>query len=662
MTSSFISAMDKETNHLQRGENGSAEYTASGVEESRVALFFALVRDIPAPQLQQLLRRVVRDGRDDETIIVDLFIMVFQTRHCRGGKGEKDLFYRMILELAVLYPNTTASLMAIVPHYGSYKDWFRIIEWSRDEQKIPNHEERNAMTTIADTIMNLARDQLTKDRQVFDSGKPSNEISLLAKWAPREGKSMDKLANELANKMFPDSKAPKKEYRKLLSRLNVAINTLEVKMSNNEWDTIDFTKNVPSVSLMKYRKAFLNEVVKGRPPMGDENETGNRHPNDTVRVACRKRLRETMVDTKGCSKLKGKQIFPHEIVQKFLNEHDWTGMQMFMDSNQWNRLQMSSMEKDVLSCQWNDIRKNVVEAMTKAKGISSKQGDKEDKEEQKSGPTTDLGKVVSLVDVSGSMGGTPMEVAIALGLLVSEIASPAYGNRCLTFSEMPTWVELHSSMSLDEKVTAMKNAPWGTSTDFEAAMEKILQVAVEAKLSPEDIPDLIVFSDMQFNQANATGTSWETHHERIVRRFKEVGVKVCGKEWPAPHIVYWNLRGSTSGFPVQADTIGVTMLSGYSPSLMKLLLDGEPMEMEEEEVIEEDGVMTKRVKRNPFSSVRKVLDSEDYGKVRDILYGSDEGILIKYVQKDEDKEDAKVEAKEDTKAVVDIDVDWELLS
>ena len=125
--------MDKATNHLQRGENGSAEYTSSGVQESRVALFFALVRDIPAPRLQDLLRMVLRDGRYHEDVIVDLFIMTFQTRHCRGGKGEKDLFYHMILELAAFYPNTTASLMAIVPHYGSYKDWFRIIKLSRDK-------------------------------------------------------------------------------------------------------------------------------------------------------------------------------------------------------------------------------------------------------------------------------------------------------------------------------------------------------------------------------------------------------------------------------------------------------------------------------------------------------------------------------------------------
>ena len=129
-------------------------------------------------------------------------------------------------------------------------------------------------------------------------------------------------------------------------------------------------------------------------------------------------------------------------------------------------------------------------------------------------------------------------------------------------------------------------------------MEKILQVAVEAKLNPEDIPDLIVFSDMQFDVARSSATSWEIHHGRIVRRFKEEGLKICGKEWSAPQIVYWNLRGNTSGFPAQVDRDGVTMLSGYSPSLLKLLLDGQPMEIEEEgEIMEEDGAIRKKKKK-----------------------------------------------------------------
>ena len=41
--------------------------------------------------------------------------------------------------------------------------------------------------------------------------------------------------------MFPKSKSPKKDYRKLLSHLNAAIDTVEINMAKNKWNTIDFT-------------------------------------------------------------------------------------------------------------------------------------------------------------------------------------------------------------------------------------------------------------------------------------------------------------------------------------------------------------------------------------------------------------------------------------
>jgi len=74
-----------------------------------------------------------------------------------------------------------------------------------------------------------------------------------------------------------------------------------------------------------------------------------------------------------------------------------------------------------------------------------------------------------------------MEVYIALGILVSEAASPAFANRCLTF------------YPLAKKVMKVRRADWGGNAN--------LFVKATAKLELEAIPDLIVFSDMQFDQA-----------------------------------------------------------------------------------------------------------------------------------------------------------------
>ena len=164
------------------------------------------------------------------------------------------------------------------------------------------------------------------------------------------------------------------------------------------------------------------------------------------------------------------------------------------------------------------------------------------------------------------MSGTPMEVAIAMGILVSELTHDAFKHRVLTFESDPHWVDLSGCKNIRDKVSTVQRAPWGGSTNFATACERLLAVAEHAKLTPDAIPDLIVFSDMQFNTAGGYG--WETQFERLQRRFAEVGRRVCGEPYGAPRIVFWNLRSSVV-FPVSNDTPNTQMISGFSPALLK---------------------------------------------------------------------------------------------
>jgi len=253
----------------------------------------------------------------------------------------------------------------------------------------------------------------------------------------------------------------------------------------------------------------------------------------------------------------------------------------------------------------------------------------------------DLGKLVPLVDVSGSMSGTPMEAAIGLGILVSELAHPAFRNRALTFESHPNWVDLSGCVKIADKVNKLQEAPWGGSTNFAAACEQILSAAERAKLKPDDIPDLIVFSDMQFDEARhdyhylasnaGRAESWETQHERLVRRFAEVGRTVCGEPYAAPRIIYWNLRGNTVGFPVQANAPNTQMLSGFSPALLKLVLSGKDLVGDEKEVSLPDGtVKVVREGPTPAETLRAALDDAAFDPVRLALAGIKEGPLASY--------------------------------
>jgi uncharacterized protein with von Willebrand factor type A (vWA) domain len=101
---------------------------------------------------------------------------------------------------------------------------------------------------------------------------------------------------------------------------------------------------------------------------------------------------------------------------------------------------------------------------------------------------------VSVVDVSGSMSGLPMRVAIAMGLLVAELCEGVYHNRVLTFHESPSWWTIKGE-SLQERVSCLKQAPWGGNTNLIKTFDLILDVAKQHKIKQEHLPaTLFIFS------------------------------------------------------------------------------------------------------------------------------------------------------------------------
>ena len=593
--------------------NGDAclKKTSSGLLD----LFFKLVRGLDAEELASLFSAAVTEATKPEAK-ADLIVLAFQTRATRGhGKGEKELAYQLLKHCAKEFgEESVAAVLDLLPLYGYWKDLVHL--FASDD----------CPRALADKSEELICEQLLADEAELATAtaeKRTPSLSLVAKYAPREGRKFDKgplrLAQRLAHRLFgsdnPASSARK--YRKLCSSLNSQLCTTEVLMAAGRWEEIRFAR-VASLCLQRHRKAFLNEALKGvLTPAQDA--TGNRHPDDPARVAARLHLREAIVSKKG---VQGKALMPHEIVKLCLGGEGRS---------------LSTLEADLMNAQWASLRAGTLEAMRTA----VEQRDLEVLEaaahataglgslaalERALPKHVDLGKLVALVDVSGSMSGTPMEAAIALGILVSELAAPTFRDRVLTFESVPNWVDLSSHTSIRDKVRACEQAPWGGSTNFEAACERILGAAEAAKLPPDEVPDLIVFSDMQFDQANGGhGGRWETAFERLQRRFAEVGQRVCGAPYAAPRIIFWNLRANTVGFPVAKDTPNVQLLSGFSPALLKLVVSGADLVGDEEEVTETvvmpDGSIqtTTKVVRSgptPEQTLRTALDDAVFDAVR----------------------------------------------
>ncbi|TVU08374.1 hypothetical protein EJB05_41777, partial [Eragrostis curvula] len=178
-----------------------------------------------------------------------------------------------------------------------------------------------------------------------------------------------------------------------------------------------------------------------------------------------------------------------------------------------------------------------------------------------------LSNCIAVCDVSASMNGLPMDVCVALGLLVSELSDEPWHHRVITFTRRPKLHQI-SGNTLWEKTRFIRHMDWGMNTDFQAVFDKLLGVAVAGNLPPERmVRRVFVFSDMEFDQASSK--PWETDHEAITRKFTEAGYGDV-----VPEIVFWNLRDSKS-VPVTAQQKGVALVSGFSKNMVKMFLDGD---------------------------------------------------------------------------------------
>lgn len=196
-------------------------------------------------------------------------------------------------------------------------------------------------------------------------------------------------------------------------------------------------------------------------------------------------------------------------------------------------------------------------------------------------------RVLPVCDVSGSMSGIPMEVCISLGIYVSERNVGGFQNAFVTFSESPQLQYL--SGKLANRVSQLRKADWGMSTDLNKVFSLILDRAKKHNIPEDEMPEmLIIFSDMQFNSC-VTGGQSKTTFEKAKESFEAAG-------YTMPRIAFWNLRAVTSSVPVTMNENGVALVSGFSPSILKQLLSTGDF--------------------NPLYIMRKTIDDERYKAVK----------------------------------------------
>jgi hypothetical protein len=540
----LVNALDNFT-PSQFGENGHVEYSwSNSIQERILQLSFQTTRTDQAGvnKLSKILYDILytltskyktTSFLSEKEVALGqlslLYKMIGHTRDIIDGKGEYSLSYMMICTWYKFFPELAQFALRCfvslhdktVHQYGSWKDIKYFCTYC-----ISNGFTRDS--PLIQFCVSLVNEQIMSDYSAMCSN--SNNISLASKWVPREKSSFGWLYEDLAKNYFGNFLATantddkmrrailkcKTEYRKLLSSLNKMIDTLQIKQCGKQWASIDFNK-VTSISLSKQKKAFLNSKKSGEA----------RYPDDDDRVQCSENFRNHIQKAvNGEVEMKGKRVGMADFTKQAVS--------LLARNNQ--------DEIDLLNSQWRDN--------------STQSGA--------------LGKMIAMVDVSGSMDGDPMDVAIALGIRIAE--KSLLGKRVMTFSARPTWVNLESYPDFVSQVGVVKDAEWGMNTNFQAALDLILDAIVQNKMAPEDVQDmvLVILSDMQMDGGD--NCDKKVLYEKMDAKYREAGIRVHGTPYKPPHILFWNLR-STSGFPSLSNQPNVSMMSGFSPSLLNLFCD-----------------------------------------------------------------------------------------
>ncbi len=371
---------------------------------------------------------------------------VFYVGDARGGLGERRTFNACIEWLSENRPEVAIAVLKYIPEYTRWDNLVKLIKSNNKH--------------VVNQVILIISNQLIEDIDNMNAGK---SISLCAKWLPSINASSAEtrsLASILCNKL----ELSYKKYRKTLSTLRKYLDVVEVKMSANDWDKIDYEK-VPSLANLKYSDAFYR--------------------NDTERtIDYLNSLKE------GKTKINATVSQPHEIVRKYYKGTFWHELD-FVNSTleeMWKSLPNISVEDSLI------VRDG-------------------------------SGSMTCSVDSKSKI--TCLDVATALTIYCAEHNSNIWKDKFITFSSRPKFVDLSGCKTLRDKLVRCDAEDDCSNTNIEATMRLILDTAIENNLSQEEMPkNIVIISDMQFDVRRYSFNWDKTLFEQIADDYAEAGYKL----------------------------------------------------------------------------------------------------------------------------------------
>jgi hypothetical protein len=485
----------------------------------------------------QDLYAYMRKSADEN--LIDTFLLAFHIRDCRGGKGERDLGRKCLIWLFLNYTEEFNCITRFIAEYGRWDDLIELWPSVLDLRNIKNEQDESYLTILDEAKLNRIA-----------------ELQILFV------------------KMFGDQLVSDREDMEAGKPISIC-----AKWAPTEMDSYDrkygvaltLTK-VMGVTFKQYRKKYITplrqylKIVERYMCDGKWDEIEySKVPScamKRLKKAFEKHSPEQFLEwknklQKGEVTVKAKQLFPHELIHEIRTKH---------------------IADQVCEAQWK-----VLEEEAKKLGV--------------------LEDTLFVCDVSQSMNSwtgdcqgfskktaCPMDVAIGISLLGANTVQGPFHNHIITFHERPTFHVVRDE-SIYNRFLSLIQAPWGGSTNLQATFELILSKAIAHGLSQDDMPKrFFIISDMQFDIADRTNN---------ITNFQAIKSKYAASGYVPPKIIFWNVCGSSSDYPVSVTDDGTALVSGFSSSILSSFIN--------------------QTDFSPYTILRTALDSERLAPIRRVL-------------------------------------------
>ena len=358
---------------------------------------------------------------------------------------------------------------------------------------------------LLDTPLRTNIAQLTKSQLTLDMMSQKNAVSLLAKWCPSENASSP-ITKRRAKILIKLLGISAKQYRQMLSKLRTKINVLEKLMSANEWDKIEFDK-IPSKAGLKYKNAFARRDI-----IAKKYEAFAKDKNTKVNAGT---------------------LYPYEVVEKAIS--------CFYKYYRYRDNNINETDRAMINKYWENLPDYL-----EGKDCS----------------------IMCVIDTSASMWGTPIHVAISLGLYCAERIGGDFRNHYISFSRHPRLIKTEGVDFVD-KVERIYKTNLCENTNLIGVFDLLLNNALKPNVNINDIPKtIVVISDMEIDQG--TGFSWS--RSKITTEMEQIREKWARYGLELPKLVYWNVDARQNNILDAGPN--VSFVSGFSPIIFKQVITG----------------------------------------------------------------------------------------